>query len=256
MQPAQFELQLKVWKELAISKQMMMRTAAEALKLDPECSPEELKAALETTLKRIAEADASVVAARDQARQSVATIEKRLELSQRAQAAAEASAADLTAKHKKMAEEMAIERTAFAKDLQQMKDRMAEKDKAIKAINTALADTPDNVLKKMKALKKEKQDEADARKRLEASFAALRKEKRDEDQQLKESQDNAEKLATQCRNLHALCTTLLEQLKPLVKDAKTLPTLPEIDTKLLETVEKAKDKKDKQPAPKEALTPP
>jgi len=64
MQPAQFELQLKVWKELAISKQVMMRTAAEALKLDPECTPEELKQALDGALKKVAAADASVVAAK------------------------------------------------------------------------------------------------------------------------------------------------------------------------------------------------
>ena len=61
VEQAQLELQLKVWKELAISKQMLMRTAAEALKLDPNCSQEELKAALEAALKKVAEADASVV---------------------------------------------------------------------------------------------------------------------------------------------------------------------------------------------------
>ena len=43
----QQDLQLKVWKELAISKQILMRAATEALKLDPECTQEELKDALE-----------------------------------------------------------------------------------------------------------------------------------------------------------------------------------------------------------------
>ncbi|MGH8099837.1 MAG: hypothetical protein ACREIW_00970, partial [Chthoniobacterales bacterium] len=236
MQPAQFELQLKVWKELAISKQMMMRTAAEALKLDPECSPDELKKALDNALKKVAEADANVVSAKEQARQTVVSMEKTLVASQRAQATAEATAADLTARQERMTQQMMIDRTAAAKEVQQWKERLAEKDRALKAINAALADTPENVLKKMKALKKEKQDEADARQRVEASLAALRKEKRDEDQQLKEAQENGEKLATQCRNIHALCTSLLEQLKSRVKDTKTLPTLPELDTKLLEAV--------------------
>jgi len=242
MQPAQFELQLKVWKELAISKQVMMRTAAEALKLDPECTPEELKQALDGALKKVAAADASVVAAKEQAKQTILAMEKKLAVSVQVQTMAEAITADLTAKQERMTQQMAVDRTTAVKELQQYKDRVAEKDRAIKAINTALADTPENVLKKMKALKKEKQDEADALKRVEVSLAALRKEKRDEDQQLKEAQENGEKLVTQCRNLHALCTSLLEQLKPLVKDTKTLPTIAELDTKLLEAVEKAGSK--------------
>src|SRR5215831_17837788 len=98
MQPAQLELQLKVWKELAISKQMMMRSAAEALKLDPECTPEELKIALDAALKKIAESEAAAAAARAEAKQTIATIEKKLEASQRAQGTAEATATDLTAK--------------------------------------------------------------------------------------------------------------------------------------------------------------
>jgi hypothetical protein len=39
---SQQDIQLKVWKELAISKQMLMRMATDVLKLDPECTQEEL----------------------------------------------------------------------------------------------------------------------------------------------------------------------------------------------------------------------
>jgi len=120
-------------------------------------------------------------------------MEKEVAVSVQVQTMAEAITADLTAKQERMTQQMAVDRTTAVKELQQYKDRVAEKDRAIKAINTALADTPENVLKKMKALKKEKQDEADALKRVEASLAALRKEKRDEDQQLKEAQENGEK---------------------------------------------------------------
>src|SRR5690606_275400 len=67
---AQLDLQLKVWKDLAISKQILMRTAASALKLDPDCSQEELKEALEKTIKRGEQADAEVLAAREQAKQA------------------------------------------------------------------------------------------------------------------------------------------------------------------------------------------
>ena len=236
---ADFELQLKVWKDLAISKQMMMRSAAEALNLDPNCDQEELKQALDAAIKKVKEADASVVATRDQARQSILEIEKKLTLSQRAQAQAEATAAEIIAKQERVAPQMAAERAAVAKEIQQLKAQIAEKDKAIKAINTALADTPENVVKKLKALKKEKQDEADARQKIEASFASVRKEKQDQDKELtelKELRDNAVKLVTQHRELHELASKLHTQLKPLVKEEAELPELTLLDTKTLEAI--------------------
>ena len=85
-------MQLKVWKELAISKQVLMRTAADALKLDPDCAPEELKQALESALKKIAEADASVVSAQAQAKTAIASTEKKLAASVHAQAVASRAA--------------------------------------------------------------------------------------------------------------------------------------------------------------------
>jgi hypothetical protein len=237
--PADFELQLKVWKDLAVSKQMLMRSAAEALNLDPNCDQEELKQALDAALKKVKEADASVIAARDQARKDILEIERKLALSLRAQSLAEATAADIIAKQERVAPQMAAERAAVAKEIQQLKSQVAEKDKALKAINTALADTPENVVKKLKALKKEKQDEADTRKQIEASFNALRKEKQDQDKELtelREIRDNSVKLVAQHRELHELGSTLHGQLKALVKDEQALPTLTDLDTKLMETI--------------------
>jgi hypothetical protein len=43
---AESVLDLKVWKELAIKKQILIKAATDALGLDPECSEEELRAAL------------------------------------------------------------------------------------------------------------------------------------------------------------------------------------------------------------------
>src|SRR5262249_44143959 len=114
------------------------------------------------------------------------------------------------------------------------------KDKAIKAINTALADTPENVIRKMKAFKKEKQDEADARRQVEATVATLRKDKKQQDEKTAETVDKSGKLATQYRDLHALVTKLEEQLK--AADAKDVPAIPELDTKLLEELEQASAK--------------
>ena len=89
MEQAQLELQLKVWKELAISKQVLMRTATDALKLDPNCSQDELKVALETFIRKISKADAEVVQAREQAKQAIAELEKKLAITERAQSVAE-----------------------------------------------------------------------------------------------------------------------------------------------------------------------
>ncbi|MGE0114751.1 MAG: hypothetical protein AB7T07_07685 [Steroidobacteraceae bacterium] len=237
MDQTQFDLQLKVWKELALSKQMLMRTAAEALDLDPNCDQDQLKAALDRAIQRAKDAEASVVTARQQAQQAITDMEKKLAASLKAQAAAEATAADIVAKQERVAPQMAAERAAVAKEIQQLKSQVADKDKALKAINTALADTPDNVVKKMKALKKEKQDEADLRKQIETSFNTLRKEKQDQDKELTELRDHTTKLASQYRDLHAVTAKLHEQLKPMLTAGQELPALPELDSKLLEAIE-------------------
>ena len=46
------EIQLQAWKDLAISKQMLIRVATEALGLTEECSTEELQTALEQAMER------------------------------------------------------------------------------------------------------------------------------------------------------------------------------------------------------------
>jgi colicin import membrane protein len=238
VEQAQLELQLKVWKELAISKQILMRAATDALKLDPNCSQDELKAALDAVIKKIGEADSSVAAARQEAKQAIAEMEKKLQAAEKARAAAEATAAEVRAAHENASRQMEIERANFTKEMQQMKSLVAEKDKAIKAINTALADTPENVVKKLKALRKEKQDEAEGRRLAEANMATLRKEKQQTEEQLTKANERNAKLVAAYTETHQLASKLHEQLKPLVKDEKELPVLPELDKSL---TEEAKD---------------
>jgi colicin import membrane protein len=235
VEQAQSELQLKVWKELAISKQLLMRTATDALKLDPNCSQDELKVALETFIRKISKADAEVVQAREQAKQAIAELEKKLAVTERAQSVAEASAAELKAKLENTTQEIAIERAAAAKEQQKLKAQLAEKEKALKAINTALADTPENVLKKMNVFKKQKQDEADARREVEASFQTLRREKQQQDQKMTTVQESSTKLVAQHRDLHALSLKLHEQLKAL--ETKDLAAVPELDDTLIKAIE-------------------
>jgi colicin import membrane protein len=233
----ELELQLKVWKELAISKQMLMRAATDALKLDPNCTQEELKAALEGVLKKIAKADAEALAAREQAKASVAAMEKKVAGTEQVLAAAQATVAQLQAAQENNVRQMATERAAAAKDLQKVKDRIAEQERALKAINTALSDTPENVIKKMNVLKKQKQEEADMRRQIEASLNTLRTEKRQQDQKVADGQRNSEKLITLYRDLHAVSAQLHERAKAALPDAKDLPALPELDSKLLEEIE-------------------
>ena len=99
MSQAQHDLQLKVWKDLAISKQILMRAATEALKLDPECSQEELKETLEAALKKVAKADTELANAKNEAASAITALEKKLAASEQELAIAQRAAAEAKAAH-------------------------------------------------------------------------------------------------------------------------------------------------------------
>ena len=50
------------------------------------------------------------------------------------------------------------------------------------------------------------------------------------------------------RELHEVSSKLQEQLRPLVEDAKSLPEVPPLDTKLLEAIEQPAEANAKRPA--------
>jgi uncharacterized phage infection (PIP) family protein YhgE len=245
---AQQDLQLKVWKELAISKQILMRAATDALKLDPECTQEELKEALEGALKKVAKADTDLFNAKEEAKVAINALEKKVAATEELLAIAQKTATEAKAAHEDAVQQIANQRAAAATELQKFKDRLTERDKSLKAINTALADTPENVLKKMSVLKKEKQQEADARRQVETALNALRTEKRQQDQKSADVLRNGATLVSRYRDLRALALKLHEQLQPLVEDAKSLPEIPELDADLLEAIEQPADQKSKRPA--------
>lgn len=242
------DLQLKVWKELAISKQILLRAATDALGLPPECTQEELKAALDGALKKVARTEIDLQDAKKDAAAAIAALEKKLTERDQELAAALKAAAEANAAREGTAQQLATQRAAAAAELQKVKDRLAESEKSLKAINTALADTPANVLQKMSALKKQKQEEADGRRRIESALNALRTEKRQQDQKLTDLQRSGATLVGLHRDLHALALNLREQLQPLVEDAKSLPAVPELDVALLESVEQAGSRDAKQGA--------
>jgi colicin import membrane protein len=244
----QQDLQLKVWKELAISKQMLMRAATDALKLNPECTQEELKEALEGALKKAAKADTDLFNAKEEAKVAISALEKKVAASEERLAVALKAAADAQAAQEDAVQQVVNQRAAAARELQKVKDRLAEREKALKAINTALADTPENLLRKMNALKKQKQEEADSRRQVESALNTLRAEKRQQDEKTADVLRNGATLVSRYRDLRELSLKLHEQLQPLVEDAKSLPEIPELDTELLEAIEQPADRKSKQPA--------
>jgi colicin import membrane protein len=241
------ELQLKVWKELAISKQVLMRAAADALKLDPNCSQDELKQAIDIFIKKIEQADVDVAQAKQQAQQAIAELERKLQASERAHSLAETSAAELKVKLDKVSQEVSSERAEATREQQKLKAQLAEKEKALKAINAALADTPENVLRKMNTLKKQKQDEADARRQVETALAALRTEKQQQQQKMTKLREDSTKLVTTYRDLHVLSSTLHQQLT--AADPTANISLPALDETLLESIQNP-DQQQKEPAGK------
>ena len=246
---AQQDLQLKVWKELAISKQILMRAAADALKLDPACTQEELKEALEGALNKVARADTDLFNAKEEAKVTIDALEKKLAASEQALAIAQQAATEAKAAHEGAQRQIANQRAAATEELQKVKERLNERDKALKAINKSLADTPENVLKKMNALKKQKQEEGDARRQVESALYTLRTEKRQQDQKLEDLLRHGTTLVSRYRDLHALSLKLHEQLQPLVEDATSLPAIAELDAKLLEAIEQPADRNARQPDP-------
>jgi len=237
---AEFELQLKVWKDLAIDKQVLMRTATDALKLDPECSTAELKNALGKAIKESIDADIKVSEAQEHASQAMVVMEKKIAASEKAQAVTESTYSKLLEDKTSADQQMSAERIVHANDIKKLKTQISDKDKTLKAINKALADTPDNVVKKLKALKKQKTDEANTRKIIEASAATLRKEKRELEvsgKEMKTGLESSEKIAEQYRNLHKLCLNLHKQLEPLLESDAELSSVPVLDEHTLEIIE-------------------
>jgi len=230
---AELELQLKVWKDLAISNQILMRTATDALKLDPDCSTVELKISLDTAIQRSLDADAKVDRAQQQSQQAIAAMEKKIAISDKAQAIAEDSKTKTLAAQQLSEQLMAVERANHIKEQKKTKTQLSDKDAVLKSINKALADTPENVLKKLRTLKKQKSDAAIACKQAEDGTRAIRKEKTQLEQDLKEAEEKFTNLTTQYRSLHKLCGNLHQQLKPLIDDDDDLPAPPELDEEML-----------------------
>jgi colicin import membrane protein len=72
---ADSEQQLRIWKDLAISKQVLMNEAASALKLKEDFSADDLRSALDQAIKRAADADANMVESRNRAAEEIGSMQ-------------------------------------------------------------------------------------------------------------------------------------------------------------------------------------
>ena len=241
----QSALDLQVWKEIAISKQLLIKTATDALGIPAECSEQELKDALEKGIKEIGEAETKIISVQSASAKSIATIEDRLRASERGRVEVDDSNTALADQKKALEKLIDSERKLHNKELTKVKTDLEKKVKQLKTINVTLADTPENVAKKLKVLNKKKFDESTARKRAEEDARSLKKEKQELQKKVKaheESLKQAEELVEMYRELRSFSDEQYTELKGLVEDDVEMKALPEQDKLLLEALEdKTKD---------------
>lgn len=233
---AQSALDLNVWKEIAIAKQILIKTATDTLGLDPECNDDELKVELEKAMQQIKDADSQVTKANAINAGIVADIRDKLEATQKILKDVEAKNKSLEDQNAALINQVEVNRLQSLKDIEKTATQLEEKNRALKAINTALADTPENVVKKMKQLNKKKFDESTARKSAEAIAKTLKKEKQDLEKNVKgleADKELASKLADQHRELHTFSNEQYTELKELSKDEESLKSVPELDETVL-----------------------
>lgn len=230
------EIQLQVWKDLALSKQLLANEVIKALDLDSTATATDIKSSLNKLIDRARHADDSIRDARRRADESINDLRNELKASEKARKSAEEAIDDTVAKREAAENALAVGRENNSEALKKAKADLDRKDRQLKAINTALADTPENVVKKLKTLKKQKMDENNARKTAEASVRSLKKEKKELTEQLEERKSvlkQSAELVEHYRELRKVAEEHLEKLDD--SDA----SLPEQNDDLLEGIEMA-----------------
>ena len=235
------DIQLQVWKDLAISKQILMGAATSALGLNSECSTSELKEALNKAIQRAKDADISILATREKTDQQVAEMVQQVAESNKAREAAEEQIGVADKARETAERQMAIGKTENADTVKKARAEVADKQAQLKAISKALADTPENVVKKLKVLKKQRLDESKAKSQAEAKLLSTRKEKTKLEAEVEAQKEIAQQgagLVAQVRELHGLCIEANKKIETLSEDKDDIIKLPELDDELLEGLEK------------------
>lgn len=188
------DLDLKVWKELAIKKQMLMRTVTDLLGLDAEASEEDIEAGIKKGVQQIADSAAIIAKMESDHKLAIAELQEKLEETTRSLSAAEATIATLEANQESLQNSFNAAKEANAAEVQGLKSKLDAKTRELKAVNTILGDTPENAAKKMKALNKKKHDATESAKRAERDLKNVTKEKRALQQELDAEKAKNEKL--------------------------------------------------------------
>lgn len=230
------DIQLEVWKDLALSKQLLANEVIKALDLDTTVSAAQLKDALNKLIDRANHADTNIKAAREKADIAINEMRTELKASEKARKAAESAIDEATAARESAEKAQLAGRETNSGALKKAKDELAKKDRELKKINADLADTPENVVKKLKTLKKQKMEENTARKAAEAMARTHKKEIKELNEKIEERKkllEQSGQLVEQYRELRTAAEALKESAGD---DAEALPIQ---DDKLLEGIEMA-----------------
>lgn len=232
-------IDIDVWKEIAINKQMLIRIATDALGLNPECSEEEFKAALEQGLQEIAAADTKVAAAKVEIQDTIDDLTTRLEAAEKSLKARNTELETANKEIDKLKSVIEADRKISAEEVQKLKGQVDEKAKALKAINTELGDTPANVAKKIKTLNKKKHEDNTAKKRIEDELKNVKKERTEKTKKAEAKETQAKAILKGYQALQTYCDEQYDKLKELVEDSKSLSAPPKLDEELYADLEPA-----------------
>ena len=234
------DVQLKVWKDLAISKQILMGAATDALGLDAECSTDDLKKALSEAIKRARDADITIQETRSQADQQISEFRERAGTAERARQEAEEQVTAAVEARAQADRQLAVGKADNAESLKKARAEVAEKQRELKAISKALADTPENVVRKLKTLKKQKLDEAKLRTQVETRLQKMRKEKSGLEVELesqKATLKDVAKLIDQVKAMRETCVEAEATIKSLSDKKKDHLKMPEFDEVAFEALQ-------------------
>ena len=117
---AQSALDLDVWKEIAIAKQILIKTATDALGIDPECSDAEFKTALEIGIRQITDAESKVAIAAKENQTTLDAINQSLTSTEKARSELETAHAELLEEKQAVDSLLESTRKTSAEDLKKI----------------------------------------------------------------------------------------------------------------------------------------
>lgn len=246
--------QIRIWKDLAISKQMLMNEAAAALKLKEDCTADELRAAIDAAVRRSREADENMAETRAKAAEEIDQMKREIRNVEKAKSESNAARDEALKKAEASEQQLNNGRKENAEALKRAKRQVEEKQKELKAINLALADTPDNILKKLKSLKKQKLDEATGRKVAEDSNRQLKKKNKEQTESLEKLEDLSDNTSSLLESFRTLQVWAEAASAKFAETSTDFDDLPKIDDELLVKLESMTASEEDEEDTREAAT--